>query len=164
MSTDAPGETISTATASMARHFGAGPSPRGPKVIRSGKIGTERTSPPSSDELASITPMEGMPIQAMIDAPIAVTRAPVSTSPRTTKGSGMAEPAAAQDSASSAAIQIPTSMIGPSRPNDSSRRGIGSEHHVGDVDHRLLRRDLLHEERDGAETAVARAYSRSRRL
>src|SRR5215467_5526455 len=81
MSTDAPGETISTATASIARHFGAGPSPRWPKVIQSEKIGTERASPPSSDELASITPMEGIPIQATIDAPIAVTRAPVSTSP-----------------------------------------------------------------------------------
>ncbi len=57
-------------------------------------MGTVRTSPPSIDEVASMKPMDGIPIQLMIDRWIAVTLAPVSTSPETEYGGRKVPPPA----------------------------------------------------------------------
>src|SRR5262249_33806316 len=78
-----------------------------------------------------------------------------STSPGTENGGGIARPPRASVFESSVPIRTRTSMIGPSGPMGTSRRGIGSEHHVGDVDHRLDPCDLLHKERDETEATPA---------
>ena len=46
-------------------------------------------------------------------------------------------------------------MMGPSLPRGVSRRGIGSGHHVGQIDHRLGSDDLPNQEGHDPEALVA---------
>src|SRR5262249_20202992 len=93
--------------------------------------------------------------QAITDRRIAVTCAPVSTSPGTENGGGTAPPTATSVFASSVLNQVRTSIIGPSGPNATSSRGIASEHHVGDVDHGFDSSDPFHQDGNQAESTTA---------
>src|SRR5260370_37490594 len=71
------------------------------------------------------------------------------------KGGETGWPLATRVSTSSDPTQSRTSMIGPFGPKGTSRRGMSSGHHVGDIDHPLGESDLLHQEGCPAEPAVA---------